>query len=287
MPDNSLSNWGRWGPADELGSLNILTPEMVRKAAGLIRTGQVYSLAMPLAADGPQWPLRHKTWRVTTYYNDPASFGGADDVVIMHSHSGTHIDALCHAWYGNQLYNGFNAGEHVGSRGATRNAIDRLPSIVGRGVLLDVAGWKGVEHLNVGEPITASDLDQCAASQGIEIQPGDSLLIRTGWMRVFSKDRALFDSGEPGIDMSTVPWLKQHDIVAVCADNHGVEVMDRIPPSGIPVHRAVLRDLGIYLVENLNLEDLAADRVYECLLIIAPLPLAAGVGSPVNPIAIT
>jgi kynurenine formamidase len=153
-------------------------------------------------------------------------------------------------------------------------------------VLLDIAAWKGVEHLSAGESVSADDLDQCAAVQGIQVQSGDILLLRTGWMRLFQQNRALFDSGEPGIDESTLPWLKAHDIVGVAADNHGVEVMAKIPPDRFPIHQVAIRDLGIYLMENFYLEALAADKIYECLLVIAPLPLTGGAGSPINPIAI-
>ena len=264
----------------------MLTPEIIKQAAGLVKTGKVYSLSMPLEAEGPQWPQRHKTWRVTTYNNPPNARGGADDVVTMHSHSGTHMDALCHVWYDNQLYNGFPASDHMSSTGSTRNGIENVPFIVGRGVLLDIAGWKGVEHLQLGEAITPADLDGCAAAQGVTIRPGDLLITRTGWINVFAKDRALFNRGEPGIDESTIPWLKAHDVAAICADNHAVEAFDTMPPTRLPIHNAAIRDLGLYLVEYLNLEKLAADKVYECLLVIAPLQMTGAVGSPVNPIAI-
>lgn len=285
-PQTQPSNWGRWGVTDERGALNLLTPEIVKGAAGLVKRGKVYSLSMPLEAEGPQWPQRHKTWRVTTYNNPPNARGGADDVVTMHSHSGTHMDALCHVWYDNQLYNGFPASDHMSSSGSTRNGIENVPFIVGRGVLLDIAGWKGVEHLQLGEAITPADLDGCAAAQGVTIRPGDLLITRTGWINVFAKDRALFNRGEPGIDGSTIGWLKQHDVAAICADNHAVEAFDTMPPVHLPIHNAAIRDLGIYLVEYLNLEELAADKVYECLLVIAPLQMTGAVGSPVNPIAI-
>jgi kynurenine formamidase len=287
QPANHLSNWGRWGATDQRGALNLLTPAIIKQAAGLVKTGKTYSLSMPLTTEGPQWPQRHKTWRVTTFRNPPDERGGADDVVTMHSHSGTHMDALCHIWYDNQLYNGYSASEHITSTGATRNAIDNVPWIVGRGLLLDIAGWKGVDHLQLGEAITPADLDGCAAAQGVTVQPGDLLLIRTGWIRVFAQDRALFNQGEPGIDESTIPWLKEHDVVAVCADNHAVEAFDAMPPARLPIHAAAIRDLGLYLVEYLTLEELAADKAYESLLVIAPLQLTGAIGSPVNPIALT
>jgi kynurenine formamidase len=285
-PHIGLSNWGRWGPADEQGSLNLITPAMIVRAASLIKTGKAYSLAVPLEANGPQWPPRPKTWKVTHYRNDPGGGGSAGDAVMLHSHSGTHMDALCHAWYGNQLYNGFSVAEHLSSDGSTRAGIDKVPCIVGRGVLLDIAAWKRVDHLAFGEPISAADLDQCAAAQNVAVQPGDILLVRTGWLRVFFQDRALFDSGGPGIDESTLPWLKQHGVVAVGADTYAVEVMREMPPAALPVHPVALRDLGIYLVEALNLEELAADKVVTSLLVIAPWRLTGGTGSPLNPIAI-
>ncbi len=283
----NLSNWGRWGAEDMLGTLNLMTPEGIINAAGLVKSGKAYSLSVPLENEGPQWPDRQKLWKITQFENDPTSMGWSDDAVIMPSHSGTHMDALSHCWYKGKMYNGFDAVEHVTSDGVTRNSIDNVPFIIGRGVLLDIAGWKGVEYLEVGEPVTADDLDQCAKAQNITVRSGDIVLLRTGWMRVFSQDRELFDSGEPGIDESTLPWFKDHDVIAIGADNHAVEVIENLPLSELPLHRYTIRDLGMYLMENFYLEDLAADKAYESLVIVAPLPLTAGVGSPINPIAIT
>ena len=216
------------------------------------KKGKVYSLSMPLDAEGPQFPLRHKTWKTTSLFNVGEGIGFSDDVVIMHSHSGTHMDSLCHLWSDYQLYNGFDARKHVTSFGSTRNSMENVPAIVGRGILLDIAGWKGVRNLSLGEGISASDLDQCAASQNTTIAAGDIVLVNTGWMNIFEQNRALFDSGEPGLDMSCIEWLHQHDISAIGADNHGVEVIATMPPSGLPFHFAVIRDLGLYLLENLN-----------------------------------
>src|SRR5690606_21111408 len=140
--------------------------------------------------------------------------------------------------------------------------------------------------LQLGEAISADDLDGCAAAQGTVIQPGDMVLVRTGWMRIFSENRALYDSGEPGIDASALPWLQAHDIVAIGADNQAVEVLHSIPPDRMPGHEGGIRDLCIHLLENLNLDGLAADQVYEFLLVVAPLQLTGGAGSPINPIAI-
>ncbi len=286
-PHTHLTNWGRWGREDEQGCLNLLTPERIKQAAGLIKTGQAYSLAVPLEANGPQAAGFHKPWKVTEYKEFPTGLAACIDTLIIHTHSGTHIDPLCHVWYDNHLYNGFRASEHISTAGVTRNAIDQVPFLIGRGVLLDIAGWKGVDHLEVGAPITAADLDQCAAVQQVTVHPGDMVVVRTGWLSVFYTDPALYSSGEPGLDATTLPWLKKHDIVAVGADNWGVEALAPLQPSDMPVHRGATRDLGVYLVENLTLEEVAAHRVYEFLLVIAPLRLTGGAGSPVNPIAIT
>jgi kynurenine formamidase len=241
---------------------------------------------MPLDADGPQFPMRHKTWKTTSLLNVGEGVGFSDDVVIMHSHSGTHMDSLCHVWSDYQLYNGFDTREHVTSFGSTRNAIEHVAAIVGRGILLDIAGWKGVRHLSLGEAISASDLGRCSASQNTTIAPGDIVLVNTGWMNIFEHNRALFDSGEPGLDMSCIEWLHQHDISAIGADTHSVEVIATMPPPGLPFHFAAIRDLGLYLLENLKLQPLADDKQYEFLFVAAPLPLTSAVGSPINPLAI-
>jgi len=281
-----LKNWGRWGQADQQGTLNLITPEEIRTAANLVKKGKVYSLAMPLDAGGPQFPMRHKTWKTTSLLSVGEGLGFADDVVIMHSHSGSHLDSLCHVWSDYQLYNGFDAREHVTSFGSTRNSMENVPAIVGRGILLDIEGWKGVKNLAVGEGISASDLDQCAESQNITVASGDIVLVNTGWMNMFEQNRALFDSSEPGLDMSCIEWLHTHDVSAIGADNQGVEVIAAMPPSGLPFHFAAIRDLGLYLMENLKLQPLADDRQYEFLFVAAPLPLTAAVGSPINPLAI-
>jgi kynurenine formamidase len=144
-----------------------------------------------------------------------------------------------------------------------------------------------VDHLSLAEPISADDLDACAAAQQVEVRPGDILLIRTGWMNVFGKDRTLFDSGEPGIDESTLPWLMKHDVAAVGSDNLAVEMLDSIPPADLPIHRIGIRDLGLYLIELLDLNELAADRAYESFFVISPLQITGGAGGPIKPVAIT
>ena len=279
-----VSNWGRWGPDDQLGMLNILSAESVLKAVRLVKKGVVYNLAVPLEKDGPQVPWFQKTWLVT-YFSDGLHADGSgvtDDVLTMMSHSGTHIDALGHYVRDGKMWNGGGASE-VSGTGLGWGAIHNVSAIVGRGVMLDIAAYKGVEHLGLGEVITVEDMESCAAAQGTEVLPGDTLLLHTGWYKVFKQDRSLWEQGEPGPDHSCGPWLKEKDVVAIGADNVGVESN---PRGELPLHVVMLRDLGVYLLENINLDELARDKVYEFLFVGAPLRLTGATGASMTPLAL-
>lgn len=290
MVDDALSNWGRWGPDDQIGVLNLLRgEENVLKAFGLVKKGDIYSLAVPLEKDGPQYPLFHKTWRVSHWQHlyDP-DLDIIDDVIMMEVHSGTHIDGIGHAWSDGQFYNGFSSDKYASSRGVERTGIENVKHIIGRGVMLDIPAYRGVERLETAEAVTAEDLDGAAAAQGISMEPGDVALVRTGWYSIFQEKRALWETSFPGPDESVVPWLKEHDIVALGADQPTCELMEKVGGLGadMPLHRALLRNLGVYILENLDLEELARDKVYEFLFIGAPLRITHGTGSPWNPLAI-
>jgi kynurenine formamidase len=283
------SNWGRWGDDDERGTANLLTDAGVLAATGLVTRGKVYSLAAPLSPSGPNLPSRRPTWHVVTTRARPS--GGddrsADDVVMMHTHGTTHIDALCHIYVADTLYNGHPAAS-LQPFGAQKCGVDHVGPIVSRGVLLDIARWRGVERLEAGEAIEPDDLDACAVSQGIEIRAGDIVLVRTGWWPLFNGGddaRQRFYAGEPGPSGACGEWFRERDIVALGADNPGVEAVGSwMDP--LPLHRAVIWACGGYLLEFLDLEALSADRVYEFLFVATPLQLDGGVGSPIAPIAI-
>lgn len=284
------SNWGRWGADDQRGTANLLSEAGVLAATGLARSGKVYSLAAPLSPDGPNLPSRRPTWHVVTT-RTRASGGddmSADDVVMMHTHGTTHIDALCHIYVGDTLYNGHPASS-LTPYAAQRCGVDNVGPIVSRGVLLDVARFRGVERLGDGEAIEPDELDACAAAQGVELRPADIVLVRTGWQSLFGQGgeaRERYYASEPGPSGACGDWFHQHDFVALGADNPGVEVVLnwRAP---LPVHRSVIWGCGGYLLEFLELDALAADRVYEFMFVAAPLRLAGGVGSPIVPLAIT
>jgi len=285
---SEASNWGRWGPDDEKGTLNFITPEIVREAARLVRKGKIYSLSIPVARDAPIWPARHNVFHFATYRDNPIPGGisGAEDILIMHTYGTTHLEGLAHVWYDGKLYNGFPATA-VGSRGTEKLAIDNVKGLVSRGVLLDIARLKEVDHLEKGYVITPSDIEDCLAQEGIAIHRGDVVLIRTGWINVFWRDQLEFESGEPGIGMAAAMWLKDREVSAVGTDTNGVEVRPFEDPAEVfPVHKVLLRDYGLYDIELMKLDELAADEVYEFLFVAAPLQIVRGLGSPINPLAL-
>lgn len=295
----SSGNWQRWGEKDERGAANFIDDEQRVAAARLVRTGRVYSLALPLRGDTlPSSPLRGRMQHFMTIDGGDFAAGVrlkgdyqcADDWLSMPSQVGTHIDGLAHVWYDDRLYNG-HAASSVRSYGATRCGIENLEHLVTRGILLDVAALLGVEHLPAEHVITPEELERAAKRAGVELRPGDVVLIRTGWYRVFASDRERYDAAQPGIGLAAARWLASREVAAVGADNLAIEAT--VGADGFEngdtssaVHKLLLRDHGIYLIELLDLERLAADRVSEFLFVVAPLPIVGGVGSPLNPLAI-
>jgi kynurenine formamidase len=288
-------NWGRWGDEDELGAANLLTPDRVRQAATHIRTGRIFSLALPLGdrdvpvlpgRTPPQHFMRRDGGDYAAGLKRKGGFQTVDDVVILPTHGATHIDALAHVADEDKLYNGFPLSS-VRSNGAAHCGIDKLPGLVGRGVLLDLCAARGEEALPGGSVVTPEDLESCERRQSVTVGPGDIVLLRTGWLSVFAGQGATaFFREEPGIGLAAAGWLAERDVAAVGADNYGVEVIPTEDGRPGPVHRALVRDCGIYLLELLVLDPLAEAGVSEFLFVAAPLPIAGGVGSPINPLAI-
>jgi kynurenine formamidase len=286
----SQDNWNRWGSEDERGALNHIDAASVKCAAALVTSGQVISLAQPLSARTPCPPHRagvqHFMGRSGADYaagaRRPGGFQFAEDTLLMPAHIGTHIDALCHAWYDDQLYNGFPGAGTRGTTGASRCGIDKMGPIVARGLLLDIAAVRG-GPLPDGAAIGVADLEQ-ASHAACEPEKGDVVLIRTGWAERQS-DAVGFDA-EPGIDVAAALWLAQHEVSVVGADNFAIEVLPFATGTVFPVHQRLIRDFGIPLLEGLVLQPLAATGRHSFLFAANPLPVVGGTGSPISPMAI-
>jgi kynurenine formamidase len=302
-----VRNWGRWGPDDEIGTLNHITPDAIAGACRLVTAGKVFALGIPLQREGPQSGTRARFNPIHTMFRDGGDqprdaaavaemqgYGGSDDWIVMPLQCVTQWDSLAHIFYEGRMYNGFDA-TLVTSSGAARNSIDRTKDrIAGRGVLLDVARYKGVRALAPGYAITVADLEGAAAAQGVEVQRGDILLIRTGHMsRYLDKgDWRHFDLDDsPGVSVHTAPWMHAREIAAVASDNYAVEVRpSELPPFRSPFHICAIPNMGLTLGEIFFLEELAADCAadsrYAFLLVAPPLPVTRGVGTPINPYAL-
>lgn len=295
MTDTDLSTWGRWGAEDERGMANLMTPERIRAAAGLVRDGRIFRLALPIQSrDVPVLPRRAPAQHFMTVdggdyaagMKRKSGFKSSDDYVALYTHGGTHVDALAHVWYDDSLYNDF-PGNSVRSSGAKHCGIDKLGSLVGRGVLLDLCRAGGIERLEKGHVVTGDELAGCAEAQGTPVGEGDVVLLRTGWMSVFGQDgQGAFFAGEPGIGLDASRWLAERGVVAIGADNWGVEAVPTENGENAPVHRLLIRDVGMYLLELLVLDELADAGVHEFLFVAAPLNITGGVGSPITPLAI-
>jgi kynurenine formamidase len=293
-----LSNWGRWGPDDERGTVNLITPERLVAAGKLIKTGKVFDLGIPLGADGPQpgggrinpVHLMSQTGQDQMF---PGGFRYADDYIFMPLQGASQWDSLAHVFYDDQLYNGYPASD-VSVQGALHNSIDRLAKgIAGRGVLLDIAALKGVEWLEGGYAITPDDLEAAMQRQGVSVGAGDILLFRTGWRRKFiqEKDPHAFMAGEPGLGMACAEWLHDREVAVIASDNWAIEVLPgEYEGVALNVHMVLIRDMGMTLGEILDFEELAADcaadNVWEFFFTAPVLKFSKAVGSPINPLAI-
>ena len=284
--------WGRWGSEDERGALNLAGREEVKRAAGLVRTGQVISLAQPLSPKTPvpghRAPMQHFMGRDGGDYaagaKRPSGFQFAEDTLVLPLHFGTHIDALCHAWHDDQLYNGFPSAGIRSTTGAARCAIDKLGPIVARGVLLDVCALVGAP-LPLGKAVTREMLEAAQDRAHVAVQAGDVVLLRTGWLESMLESPNYYD-GEPGLEIGAALWLAGRGVAVVGADNFAIEAIPFPIGQVFPVHQCLLREYGMPLIEGLALAPLADTGVSEFLFVAAPLPITGGTASPLAPVAI-
>jgi kynurenine formamidase len=298
-----VSNWGKWGPKDEAGTLNYVTPKMIVDAVRLVKKGAVFTLGIPMGAVGPQQQGKgrrfntiHIMMRTGTdiHAEGRPAVGGADDSIMCCTHGSTHWDALGHNFLDGKTYNGFDSTEVTGD-GAKKCSIEAFDNkLVGRGVLLDMARWKGVDKLEGGFGIGAEELDACADWEKVTIGKGDFLLIRTGQMQHYylkNNWRGISYDSEPGLTIESAEWLHKKEVAAVAVDTMGCEVRPNATSSDIPQpwHKIVLPCMGLPMGEFFYLDKLAEDcdrdKVYEFLIVAPCLPIVGGVGSPINPYA--
>jgi len=308
MLADSPKNWGKWGPDDEVGSLNYLTPEVILAAVGHVKQGKVFTLQVKMAnpAGDPVWPGRVGAQRYMVidkgHYlagKGPAFPGGleyADDYMACFLQGSTQYDALGHTWYDDEIWNGYDAKTTIGglSKASVLPIAER--GVVGRAVLLDMARHRGKDVLDVAETFTHEDLLACAQAQGCEIAKRDILLVRTGWIGKYYKvgsEEFYAEFVEPGLTHSRelVQWFQDMEIPNLVTDTIANEVTyDPVSGTALPLHAALMRNLGVTLTEIAWLDDLAADCAadgqYQMLYAAAPLKIVNGTGAPVNPIVI-
>lgn len=290
-----LSNWGRWGADDQLGTVNLITPERVAAAAHGIRHGRILELSLPLHGAGPQPPEATRSNPVHTMTRLPSAPPGVggfhyfDDALFLHLQGATQLDTLAHVAYDGQLYNGVPVSE-VTADGAARLGMEHLVGrLNGRGVLLDIPRSQGRTRLDAGEPITITDLERAEDAAGVRVGAGDLLLVRTGWLSVLAEDgsTAYFGS-EPGLALSTARWLREREVAFVGSDNWGVEVTPSASGDEMPLHCVLIRDMGMPLGEMFVLDELAAVAselgTATFHLSCAGLRVPGAVGSPVSPV---
>jgi kynurenine formamidase len=299
---DTLSNWARWGADDELGTLNLITPAKRRDAAGLVQDGVAVTCARPIVteitADTTFQPLRFMVdsgeGRDAATPERVLQRRGASEFIgmVFHGYTITHVDTPAHFFWRGKIYNGRSCNLITSREGAQVESVELLrDGAVSRGVLLDVAALRG-RWLGPGEGVMPEDLEAAERAAGIRVEPGDILLIRTGYyaQRLAEGPRHPMRDGSPAAHVACAPWFRERGVAMLGTDTHNDVAPTPYPGIGHPLHIVALVAMGLWLIDNCNLEDLAracaARRRWEFLLTVAPLRLANATGSPVNPIAL-
>jgi len=285
-------NWypSPWGPADQRGAANRITPQKVLEARGLITRGTVYQLGHVYESTMPLFGTRHFSLKIPQTFGPQGSnnLRFHDELVSGElGQVGTQFDGLGHIGIGDLFYNGNNRADFSRPDGLEKLGIENVGPIVTRGVLVDVAAFKGVARLEGGYEITLADLRGALERQRMEVRSGDVIIMHTGWSSLWKVDNAAFGATSPGIGLEAARWLVEREVVIVGSDTWSMEVVPN-PDSTLafPVHQLLIPRNGIYIFENLVTEELARDRVYEFAFFFAPLKLKGATGSPANPLAI-
>ena len=282
-----LSNWGRWGPDDQLGTLNLITPAKRKQAVALVKEGFAVSLAHDVLkerAEDNTSPFVH------TMNPRVGQFALDSYQVSYHGYAHTHMDALCHAFYQGKMYNGFSQDE-VTAKGAAKDSIlTAKTGVMTRGVLMDIPRLKDVDYLEPGTPIYTEDLEAWEKKAGFKVMPGDVIFIRTGrWARRADKGPWPVGRNSAGLHASCAKWLHDRGVAMVGSDVASDLVPSQVEGVGLPVHQLLLVAMGVHIFDDCDLETLSAAAAqrkrWVFLLTAAPMAIPGGTGSPLNPIA--
>lgn len=279
-----------WGANDERGAANRMGPEAVLRGLRLVKEGKVYELGRVLEPAMPTYGTRRfgiQTARSSGPTGTNHLRGNEELVVTELGQVGTQFDALPHIAIDDMLYNCVKIEDVATRTGFTKLGVEKVGGIVTRGVLLDVAAVKGVAMLEAGYEITVTDLEEAMKRQGVTIGAGDAVLVHTGWSRLWMKDNAKYNSGQPGIGIAAAEWLAKANPILVGSDNWGLEVQPQPNKDlAFPVHQILLATHGIFQLENLDLDALVRDKVSDFAFVVLPLKIKGGTGSTVAPIAL-
>ena len=291
-----------WGADDEIGRLNLITEQSRSEILSRISGGRSYDLSVEYFIGMPSWQAagdpHYRIWMTHTpggtVVDDPLGVGQTmnehvsytGSAVSMYTHTGTHIDSLNHFGLDGKIWNGFSAADHLGDRGWQVAGAENIPPIIARGVLIDVATAKGVDMLADGYRVTRDDLINALGQQGVELHEGDVVLIRTGWMKLY-EDASAFMANSPGLGMAAAKFLvEENGAMIVGADNLSFEAFpSEVDGNYVPIHTYLLAQHGVPILELVNLEGLAEDRVYEFAIVGASLKLRGADAAPIRPIA--
>jgi len=280
----------KWGAADERGSGNHMKPETVLRAARLIKTGEVFELGRVLAEGIPLSAGRRFEIITKRSRQDPGTNhrGSNEELVVSEiGQVGTQFDTFSHQMINSSMYNCFKLDDVASRTGFTKLGVQQVGTLMTRGVLIDVAALKKTSVLPDTYEITPQDLQQALSAQKLALQPGDAVLIHTGWGTLWGKDNARYQRTSPGLGTAAAEWLAKQDPMLVGSDNGAVEVTPNPDPQlAGPVHQIFLVVNGIHLLENLRLDELAARQAHEFALVVEPLKIQGGTGSTVAPVAI-
>ncbi|WP_315703316.1 MULTISPECIES: cyclase family protein [unclassified Bradyrhizobium] len=282
----------KWGADDEIGAANNMTPDLVVKAASLVKTGKTYPLGMIVDTKTPAYPPR--SFKITIVQPGQAGSPGLgpnkatynDDIIDTWVGIGSQIDGLGHLGVEHVYYNGNKLADFADPTGLKKLGVEKIPPIVTRGVLLDMAAYYNTDVVKEGTAFNSKEIEEVAKKQGVEIRQGDVVIFHTGWLGLVGKDDKRYSAGEPGLGVDGARYLTSKGVVAIGADTWALEVLPFESPNIFEVHQILLAMNGTYILENMDTAALARDKGYEFLFVLGQPRWRGGVQAMINPIAI-